>query len=182
MERFTPLLSGQLRSSNLPSDAGESASHRENSIALDDTGSIIAFIIERYHKVHREELPGLVLLARELEKSLGNHPDAPRGFADFLEEMAESLEAHMQMEEHILFPMLTNGHPVVRPTIEMCRVEHDAHDYRLEALEEYIRALRPPEGARASWRALYAGLNKFARDLTGHIRIENEVLFPRFDS
>ena len=38
----------------------------------------------------------------------------------------------------------------------------------------------PPEGACATWRALYTGLDKFAADLVDHIHIENNVLFPRF--
>ena len=64
----------------------------------------------------------------------------------------------------------------------MMRLEHDYHNYQVEALEEFIGALRPPGDGCAAWHALYAGLTKFARDLAGHIRIENEILFPRFDA
>jgi regulator of cell morphogenesis and NO signaling len=42
--------------------------------------------------------------------------------------------------------------------------------------------MTPPEGACNSWRALYAGLAKFAEDLTEHVHIENNILFPRFES
>ena len=31
-----------------------------------------------------------------------------------------------------------------------------------------------------SWRALYAGVRKLSDDLTNHIHIENNILFPRF--
>ncbi len=155
----------------------------ERTAPADNTGGIIAFIIERYHKVHREELPGLVELAREFERTQKNRPEALHGFADFLAEMTESLEAHMQMEERILFPMFARGgDPMGWKTIEILRAQHDAHDYKLEVLEEFILALRPPMDASAWWRALYNGVTKFARDLAGHIRIENEVLFPRFHS
>jgi regulator of cell morphogenesis and NO signaling len=171
-------------SKRLPVEVHRVASPSEDRTApADNTGGIIAFILERYHKVHREELPGLVELAREFERTQKNRPEALRGFADFLEEMAESLEAHMQMEERILFPMFARGGgPMGRQTIETLRAQHDTHDYKLEVLEEYIQALRPPKGASAWWRALYGGVSKFARDLAGHIRIENEVLFPRFHS
>ncbi len=37
-----------------------------------------------------------------------------------------------------------------------------------------------PADACGSWRSLYAGVEKFADDLATHIRIENEILFPRF--
>lgn len=171
-------------SKHLPGEVHGAASSSEDRRApADNTGGIIAFILERYHKVHREELPGLVELAREFERTQKSRPEALHGFADFLEEMAESLEAHMQMEERILFPMFARGgDPMGWQTIETLRAQHDAHDYQLEVLEEYIQALRPPKGASAWWRALYGGVSKFARDLAGHIRIENEVLFPRFHS
>jgi hypothetical protein len=39
-----------------------------------------------------------------------------------------------------------------------------------------------PDDACKSWRALYAGLVKLAADLSDHIHIENNVLFPRFEN
>jgi len=39
-----------------------------------------------------------------------------------------------------------------------------------------------PDDACDSWRALYAGLAKLAEDLTDHMHIENNVLFPRFEA
>lgn len=178
MERSTLLRFVPRASNSLARSSAGPASPHEDRAAADETGGIINYIIQRYHKVHRDELPGLIALAHEVESS---EPETPYGFAKFLEEMADNLETHMQMEEHVLFPMFTNG-PVLKLAIEMIRVEHDHHSYQLEALEEFIGALRPPENARASWHALYAGLTKFASDLSGHIRIENETLFPRFDT
>ncbi len=58
-----------------------------------------------------------------------------------------------------------------------------------ESLGEELRALVAvtgdmtlPDGACNSWRALYAGLAKLAEDLTEHIHIENNILFPRFEA
>jgi regulator of cell morphogenesis and NO signaling len=39
-----------------------------------------------------------------------------------------------------------------------------------------------PEGACRTWTALYAGLGAFLDDLAEHIRLENEVLFPPFET
>ena len=36
-----------------------------------------------------------------------------------------------------------------------------------------------PEGACGSWQALYTGVEKLVTDLTEHIHLENNVLFPR---
>ena len=39
-----------------------------------------------------------------------------------------------------------------------------------------------PNNACNTWRALYAGLGKLVEDLTEHMHIENNILFPRFES
>jgi hypothetical protein len=42
--------------------------------------------------------------------------------------------------------------------------------------------LTVPAAACNSWRALYAGLAKLAEDLTEHVHIENNILFPKFEA
>ena len=89
----------------------------------------------------------------------------------------------MQKEEQILFPMMrTGGHPMIVHPIGMMRHEHDDHGEELRTLAALTNDMTPPEGACNSWRALYAGCSKFAEDLTEHIHIENNILFPRFET
>ena len=147
----------------------------------ESTDEIIDYILERFHNGHRRDLPGLIVLARKVESVHGSHPEAPKGLADFLDEVAESLEGHMQKEEQILFPMLRNGgHPMISHPIAMMRMEHDDHTANLDNLLALTNGLKAPEGACGSWRALYEGLGELSAELNEHIRIENEVLFPRF--
>ena len=81
------------------------------------TGELITYIIERFHNKYRRDLPRLVVLARKVESVHGDHPEAPKGLADFLDEVAESLNEHMQKEEQILFSMLkSGGHPHGQPS------------------------------------------------------------------
>ncbi len=144
----------------------------------ESTCEIIATILERFHDGHRRDLPGLIVLARKVESV---HPEAPNGLADFLDEMAESLEEHMQKEEQILFPMLRNGgHPMISHPIGMMRMEHDDHVINLGKLLALTNGLKAPESACGSWRALYDGLGALSAELKEHIRVENEILFPRF--
>jgi regulator of cell morphogenesis and NO signaling len=147
----------------------------------ESTGDIIAYILERFHNGHRRDLPGLIVLARKVESVHGNHPEAPKGLADFLDEVADSLEEHMQKEELVLFPMILNGgHPMISHPIGMMRMEHDDHVLNLGKLLSLTNGLKAPEGACGSWRALYEGLGELSAELKEHIRIENEILFPRF--
>ena len=53
--------------------------------------------------------------------------------------------------------------------------DHNAHRAQLTD----TLTLRP--GTCRSWTALYDGLSTFLTDLDAHIRLKNEVLFPRFD-
>jgi regulator of cell morphogenesis and NO signaling len=147
----------------------------------ESTGELIAYILDRFHSGHRRDLPGLIVLARKVESVHGKHPEAPNGLADFLDEVAESLEEHMQKEEQILFPMLrSGGHPMISHPIGMMRMEHDDHVINLGKLLALTNGLKAPEGACGSWRALYEGLGELSAELKEHIRIENEILFPRF--
>ena len=101
--------------------------------------------------------------------------------ADRLERIVGELEDHMQKEEQILFPLMRRGgHPIISQPIFVMTAEHDEHGANLRELERLTAGFEAPEDACPTWRALCAGAQKFAEDLTDHIHIENNVLFPRF--
>jgi regulator of cell morphogenesis and NO signaling len=140
--------------------------------------ALIAHILTRYHAVHRQELPALIQLARQVETAHAGDPAAPRGLADLLARMGWEMEAHMQKEEQGLFPMLRPGDDALRLAMELMRDDHDEHAVRLDALAALTGGHAAPAGADAAWHRLCAGTAKFAADLREHIRLENEVLFP----
>lgn len=147
----------------------------------EDTDSLIASVETRYHATHRRELPELIQLARRVEAVHRDSEAVPRGLAALLEQMAYELESHMQKEERILFPLMREGgHPMIRQPIAMMLMEHNDHAENLRSLEALTNDFTVPQGACNSWRALYAGVHKFADDLSEHIHTENNILFPRF--
>ena len=149
----------------------------------ESTEGLIELIETRYHAAHRRELPELVRLARRVEAVLKDKPDVPRGLAALLEQMSVELEAHMQKEEQVLFPLMRRGgHPMIVQPIAMMVAEHDDHGAHLRSLEEITDDFTPPAGACTTWRAVYVGARKLAEDLVEHIHTENNVLFPRFSS
>jgi len=148
----------------------------------DSVEDLIGYILERYHQVHRRELPELRNLAIRVEQVHAEHPAVPAGLSDLLARMHAALESHMQKEEQILFPlMLTGGSPMIVHPIAMMRHEHDEAGEDLKAVSELTGDLTLPAEACNTWRALYAGLAKFAEDLTEHIHLENNILFPKFE-
>ncbi|MFL5285008.1 MAG: hemerythrin domain-containing protein, partial [Rhodopila sp.] len=81
------------------------------------------------------------------------------------------------------FPLMRRGgHPMISQPIYVMTAEHDDHGGNLRELERLTNDFEPPDGACTTWRALYAGTQKFVEDLTNHIHIENNVLFPRFNA
>lgn len=149
----------------------------------DSVEELISHILERYHQVHRRDLPELRNLAVRVEKVHAEHPAVPVGLSDLLARIQGELESHMQKEEQVLFPlMLAGGNPMIVHPIGMMRHEHDSHGEELRVLAVLTNDMTLPDGACNSWRALYAGLAKLAKDLTEHIHIENNVLFPRFEA
>ncbi len=155
----------------------------QESAVPDSVDDIIDYILERYHQVHRRELPELRSLAARVEKVHAGHRAVPKGLSQLLAHMQAQLESHMEKEEQVLFPMLrAGGNPMVVHPIAMMRHEHDEHGEALDMLASLTGDLTLPDDACNTWRALYAGLGKLAEDLTEHMHIENNILFPRFEA
>ena len=146
-----------------------------------ETGALIVHIIKRYHEVHRRELPELIRLAKKVEAVHGARDDAPKGLAVMLQRFAAELDAHMQKEEFVLFPLMEQGgHPMISHPIAQMRAEHTDAGEQLALIEPYTGPA--PADACPTWRALNAGLAKFADDLMNHIHLENNILFPAFET
>jgi len=143
---------------------------------------LIDHILERYHAVHREQLPELIRMARRVEAVHRDHPAVPTGLADLLEQAQEELLDHMEKEEQIIFPNLrAGGTAMIAYPIGIMRQEHTSHGEMLEHLMGMTQDATPPDGACNTWRALYAGIAQLHDDLINHIHLENNVLFPRFE-
>jgi len=149
---------------------------------LDDSAALTTWIEQRYHQTHREQLPDLAALALKVERVHGDHPQAPRGLGALLQNLIGELEAHMKKEELILFPAIRRGGgPGIENPIAVMRADHDDHQTEVAQIRALTHDLTLPEGACRSWTALYDGVGSFLNDLDAHIRLENEVLFPRFE-
>jgi len=61
----------------------------------------------------------------------------------------------------------------------MMIVEHGLAEGRVAEIRDLTAGFEPPAWACAGYMALYAGLREFAADLRQHVRLENDVLFPR---
>ncbi len=141
---------------------------------------LIAHLLERFHAPHRAELPRLLAMARKVERVHSDKPSCPTGLAAELERIGEELEAHMEKEEQVLFPLILSGRGrFASMAIQVMEEEHVDHGRNLERLREMTHGYTPPAEACGTWRALYLGLAELELALMQHIHLENNVLFPR---
>lgn len=61
------------------------------------------------------------------------------------------------------------------------RADHAGHDRDVAEILRMTGNLTLPLGACGTWTWLYDELAEFMEDLTEHMRLENEVLFPQFE-
>jgi regulator of cell morphogenesis and NO signaling len=88
----------------------------------------------------------------------------------------------MKKEELILFPAIrAGGRPGIENPIAVMRADHEDHDRDIAEIRRLTGKLTLPAGACGTWTALYTGLAEFVDDLTEHMRLENDVLFPQFE-
>lgn len=142
---------------------------------------LIDFILTRYHEPLRLDLPPLIEAAKRVERVHGKKESCPHGLASHLEQLDAEIRQHLAKEEQMLFPALRAGNrgaPVHMP-IRVMMQEHGDHGAGLRRLREFATDFCPPPEACATWRALYAGLEKLESELMEHIHLEDNVLFPR---
>jgi len=177
-------LDGAEREANAPADRD----WRREPLA-----DLVAHINATHHKYVRTESARLGPL---FEKVCGvhgkNHPELLHIQAVF-RGLAQELTQHMMKEEMILFPYIVRmeeaviqGEPVLPPPfgtvanpVVMMEHEHDSVGAALRAMRTASNGYVLPEGACASYQALYRALGEFEADLHQHIHLENNILFPR---
>ncbi len=150
-------------------------------VARYGTPRLVAHIRDRYHDTHRRELADAIALAERVECENRADDACPHGLADHLAAMLDHLETHQHKEEVVIFPALMRGAGAVmtKPLSKMAS-DHAEFETDLRELRRLTSGHEPPSHAGTHWRLLYALCRKVDADLREHIRLEDEILFPRF--
>ncbi|MCB9507786.1 MAG: DUF542 domain-containing protein [Myxococcales bacterium] len=138
-------------------------------------------IVAAYHRPLEAELPRLVALAERVLAAHQHHDGKRlRRVRDIVVELSEELLRNMAKEERVLFPMIERGAlEALGAPIRCIRSEHEEAGAALARLRTLTEDYRAPEGACATWKALWGGLERFDVDLRRHVHLENNILFPR---
>ena len=150
--------------------------------APQNPGDLISFIETEYHAKHRAQLPELATLSEKVEAVHAGQTDVPAGLADLLRRMIGALEVHIKKEELILFRAIRYAAAGLDAPIAAMRADHDNQEAEVDQIRHLTNNLTLPDGACRSWTRLYTEVGEFLDDLEEHIRLENDVLFPQFET
>lgn len=173
--------------------AVEKAAPEANAAPIDwqreSLSHLIDHIVSVHHEYLRQALPRIGdLMQRVLVAHGEHHPELAQVSRQY-HDLRDELEAHLQKEERILFPMIQSMDVTgslddvhcgtVAQPISVMVAEHDNAGEALRNLRTWTDQYTPPADACPTYRALLADLAALERDLHVHIHKENNLLHPR---
>lgn len=187
---------------NADVDMGQLIPELESIVQMNDADSkyldgleldaLCEYIVKRHHSYVSEHIPFLKEKLQKLCEVHGeNHPEL-FDVAKLFGEGADNLTIHMQKEEIILFPTITNmvkqkkdGDTIsdfecgVLAPINQMIFEHEAEGERFAKISHITQNYTPPADGCNTYQVTYKTLQEFEQDLHRHIHIENNILFKK---
>jgi regulator of cell morphogenesis and NO signaling len=166
--------------------------------SLDFNDWPIDFLIDYIEYVHhhylRANLAGIEELLKKFVNSQGLRYNSFTELLDYFTGLRKDLLPHLEQEEKVIFPYIKQiahayqrKEPYASLLVRTLRkpVENMMH-HEDEKLSQYLHRFRKltnnystPINASVSQRACFAKLKELDSDLTQHIHLENNILFPK---
>ncbi len=158
-----------------------------------DLRALVGHIVAVHHRYVRDAVPDLTRHLRRLALSQGpSRPELSMVEHTFAQ-LGDDLLAHLEKEEHILFPYIrelaaaecgTRQLPpgpfgTIANPLRMMEEEHRSALDQLGALRDLTRDYTPPADWSEADAGCYAALARFDADFQRHVYLENTLLFPR---
>ena len=154
---------------------------------------LMIYIENVHHTYVKESMPLISEYANKVAKVHGHHYSQVLKINQLFHEVANELLAHMQKEEEILFPFIKQlvdakkeenksvsaPFGTVNNPIRMMEQEHESAGDIFKEIATLTNNYTPPAEACNTFKALYAKIDEFERDLHKHIHLENNILHPK---
>jgi regulator of cell morphogenesis and NO signaling len=152
-------------------------------IARLSTPALIAHIVDRHHGYLRRALPRIGDLVRMVVTTHGARAPKLVDLAGAFHAVRQALEPHLDEEEAVLFPTLTDplaDRAHVLRLLAVMGAEHEDVGRGLERIRILTDDFHAPADACTAWKALWSELATLVDDVLRHVHLENHVLRPRF--
>ncbi len=183
----------QLIESKLNDALSESASTGFDRISRSSLAEIVAYIIGKHHSYAKREAEQLTFLADKIAHHHGNEQPGLYEIRECLCEIFEEFGPHMMKEEIVLFPYIVELESKVAMGVERRKPHFGSIENPIRAMSTdhgriallfgKMRAAsndyQIPDDACAGVRSFFMRLAELEIDFYEHIRIEDDVLFPR---
>jgi len=157
---------------------------------------LIDYIINNHHSYVKNSLSLIDEYSSKVSKVHGvAHPEVIH-IDQIFKQVAQELTTHMYKEEMVLFPYIKQCVHSAKSNLEipipqfgtvlnpihMMETEHELVGNMLKEIAQLSNQYKPPVDACNTFRALYAKLDEFEKDLHIHVHLENNILFPKVTS
>lgn len=151
------------------------------------------YIVQVHHKYVTDSIPILTDLSYKVRQVHGAvHPELQELYHHVTDLLAE-MRSHQIKEERVLFPFIRQmetarkqrtpvGNPpfgTVESPVKMMVDDHHEAAAHMKAIESLTHHYEVPADGCESYRLYYHKLREFNEDLTWHLHLENNILFPK---
>lgn len=145
------------------------------------TGELLAQLAETQHRHVSETLPFLVPLSLKVARVHGSRHANLREVHETVVELEETLEELLEWREKELFPLMLGGTgPHLHTELQAMVAAHMVVSRLFEQLRDAADGYRIPEDSCSSYRTLYRELETLEAEQLAQLRLEQQVLMPRF--
>jgi regulator of cell morphogenesis and NO signaling len=150
---------------------------------------VIQYILKVHHNYLWREMGPLESLVKQVAVLHGSRDERLHDVQRLFSAMIEDLGWHLRREENIVFPRILalekgqdldpDEDPLVELNIGPMAFEHRGAEAVLAEMRLLTQDYQAPEYACHTYLAMLRQLEHFEMDMVEHIRLEDEVLFPR---
>lgn len=152
---------------------------------------LIDHIVGSHHAYVRNQIPVITSYLDQICKAHGNAQPALFEIRKLFAEDANDLMQHLQAEESIVFPMIRDLSPTssdfastgcvpmsfFQQMISTMEREHEQEGIRWQKISDLTQEFQLQFGCNVA-HVTFSLLKEFYDDLTTHIHLENNILFP----
>lgn len=155
--------------------------------------NLIYYILTNHHEYVYQNMPTLLSLGEKVSTVHSSTHQELKRIYQLMQEANNELILHQQKEEKVLFPTLLKlqnlkSHRLnkdkflfdtLRTPLNIMEMEHESLGEIIHEIKHLSNNYEAPKDACNSYKLLYNRLEEFENNMTIHMHLENNILFPK---